>query len=281
MRQRTFKEVSPIYYGENLVKILLFEGKRVGSTCFHEHYHDRMELLRILRGRMNVQINGVTHEVAAGELVIVNPNQTHIGTALTDDLTYNVIMFDLVNLNNNSFAYHKYLGPIIKQDVTFSSPTDHPAVISLADNLVRSYTEKQTIHPLNTIGMIYSILGTFYQHCPITEQTADKHASFNAITTYIEEHFNEPLSNRSLSEQFGYNEAYFSRMFKKNTGLSLSQHIQALRLDLAQKLLRDTDESIAAIAIRCGYSDIFYFSNRFKRCTGMSPREFRALSDRE
>ncbi len=281
MKNHSIKEVSPVYYGENLVKILLHKGMKAGSTCFLEHYHDRMELLRIHNGRMSVQINDTTYEAAAGDLVIINPNQTHIGVALTDGLTYDVIMFDLVNLNNNSFAYHKYLGPIIKQQVAFGSPTNHPAIIDVADNLVRSFTKKQTIHPLNTIGMIYSILGAFYQHCPITEQQQDKHASFNAITTYIEEHFTEPLTNKSLSAQFGYNETYFSRMFKKSTGIPLSQHIQNLRLKHAEALLRDTDESIAAIAIQCGFSDVFYFSNRFKRSTGKTPREYRALLQKD
>jgi AraC-like DNA-binding protein len=277
MKQSVIKEVSPIYYGENPVKILLYREKFAGRTCFYEHYHDRMELLRIHSGRMSVQINGISYEALAGDLIIINPNQAHTGKVITDDLTYDVIMFDLINLSNNSFAYHKFLSPIIKQQVSFFNKTDDPMILSMVDSLVRSYTERQTVHPLHTIGMIYSILGAFYQHCQITEHTQNKHAGFNAITAYVDTHFTEPLSNKSLSAQFGYNEAYFSRMFKKNTGVCLSQHIQALRLDLAQKLLRDTNESIAAIAIRCGFSDVFYFSNRFKRYCEKTPREFRAL----
>lgn len=278
MKQHLFKEVASVYYGENLIKVLHFHNKRIGDICFKQHYHDRMELLRIRQGRIALEIDDAHFEAQAGDLVIINPNQAHVGIVTEGGLDYDVIMFDLVNLNANSAAYLKHFDPIIKQQISFVNKTDHPDIIAIADSLVRSDSEKATVHPLYTIGLIYSILGAFYQHCTISERPVGKHIGFNEITAYIDAHFTEPISNKSLSEMFGYNEAYFSRMFKKNSDLSLSRHIQALRIRHAQKLLHTTDDSIAAIAIQCGYSDVFYFSNRFKLHTGKTPREYRTLS---
>lgn len=277
MERRIFKEMTPVLYGENMIRVLQIRNQKRGEFCFKGHYHERMELLRIHSGILSMDIDGVQLEARPGDLIIVNPNQSHTGVVASDNLVYNVIMFDLANLNNSSFAFHKYLEPIIRQQITFSAKTTHPEIIRIADSLVRTHTEKQVSHPLHVLGTVYSLLGAFYQYCEITERPPDKHARLNEITAYIEEHFSEPLTNRSLSALFGYNEAYFSRMFKNNFNVSLSQHIQSLRLEHAQKLLQETDESIAAIAIQCGFSDVFYFSNRFKHFTGKTPREFRNL----
>ncbi len=277
MGKRAYQEVTPVLYGENMIRVLPVRGQNRGDVCFNGHYHERMELLRIHRGTLSLEVDSEHFEALPDTLVIVNPNQSHTGIAATDGLVYDVIMFDLANLNNSSFAFRKYLEPILRQKVTFFTCTTHPEILHIADSLVRAHTEKQTSHPLHVLGMVYSLLGAFYQYCAISERPPDKRARLNEITAYIEEHFSEPMSNRSLSAMFGYNEAYFSRMFKNNFNVSLSRHIQSLRLEHAQKLLRNTDESIAAVAIQCGFSDVYYFSNRFKRFTGKSPREFRAL----
>ncbi len=275
MQQKTFRELTPVLYGENLAKVLQFGKKEPGDVCFAAHYHERMELLHILHGNMQVTVDGNTFEAAPGDLVIICPNQPHSGIATQPGLLYDVIMFDLANLNNNSFAYRKYIEPILRQEIIFDTRTSHEDILSATDNLVMSYSAREEIHPLHTTGMIYSLLGTFYQHLNWSTHSTDPRTNVNAITAYIKEHFSEPLSTRSLSMIFGYNETYFSRMFKKATGHTVTQYITDHRLRHAQKLLTNSTDSIRAVAIKCGYTDVFYFSTRFKQYTGQSPREYR------
>ncbi len=275
MQQKTYKEITPVLYGENLLKVLQYRITEKEYVCFAAHYHERMELLRIHRGTMQLAIGETTFAAQAGELILINPNQSHAGVAVTTDLIYDVIMFDLANLNNNSFAYRKYIEPILEENIQFATSTTHPAVLAAADSLLSAYTNEQAIHPLNTIGMIYSLIGTFYQHIDNAAHSAEPRTGLRAITAYISEHFAEPLSTRTLSATFGYNEAYFSRMFKQSTGESVTQYITALRLNHARKLLKETADSISTIAQKCGFADAFYFSNCFKRTIGQTPREYR------
>jgi transcriptional regulator GlxA family with amidase domain len=53
-----------------------------------------------------------------------------------------------------------------------------------------------------------------------------------------------------------------------------------LRVDLAERHLRQTDRSIAAIALETGYSDQSAFTRQFRRATGLSPREYRNAQGR-
>ena len=277
MKQRSYNEMSSIAYDDVLyTEPFRRAGRKADKICFPEHYHDRMELLRMQKGRMEVHIDGEVYEAREGDLIIVNPNQSHTGFALTDSVDFDMITFELVSLNNNSFAYQKYLDPLVNHRIVFSNVFTHPEVICAADELFRSYGDGKTSHLLHKISMIYHILGLFYQYCPFVERALFKNANIDTVLMYIREHFDEPLTVRELSRRFGYNENYFSRMFKKNTEMSVSQYIQAIRLERAKRLLSETDENVTAIALLCGYSDVFYFSNRFKRYTGRSPQQFRA-----
>jgi len=59
------------------------------------------------------------------------------------------------------------------------------------------------------------------------------------------------------------------------TGITTMNYIRILRLELAQKMLEETPESISNISLKCGFSDTHYFSNCFKKHFGISPSEFR------
>lgn len=277
MKQRSYNELSKIAY-DDLLYVLPFRnsGKKDNKLCFPEHYHERLELLRVLRGRMVVRIDGESYEAQEGDLVIVNPSQSHTAFALTDSVDYDMITFELTSLNNNSFAYQKYLDPLVDHRSVFANVFTHPEAIRVADELIRSYNDERDFHPLHKISLIYYILSLFFQYCPISERMPFKRANINAIVAYIGEHFGEQLTVRELSSKFGYNESYFSRMFRKNTEMSVSQYIQTIRLEHAKKLLRETDENVTAISLLCGYSDVSYFSSRFKSYTGKSPQQFRA-----
>ena len=69
-----------------------------------------------------------------------------------------------------------------------------------------------------------------------------------------------------------------SRINKKNTGQSFSELLLDLRLKKSMELLRLTDMRINDIAAKAGYNDVSYFISIFKKCTGVTPKEWRSLA---
>ena len=91
------------------------------------------------------------------------------------------------------------------------------------------------------------------------------------------EHYPESdLSVDSLCAHLHLSPAYFSTLFKKNTGMSFTSYVTKVRMEAAVKLLRDTDEKNYRIAEKTGYIDPNYFSYVFKRYYGVTPTKFRA-----
>jgi len=69
--------------------------------------------------------------------------------------------------------------------------------------------------------------------------------------------------------------SHFSYLLREKTGLSFSQLLRQARVDLACELLLTTNESLAAIADRCGFFDQSHFTKVFTQAKQLTPRHFR------
>lgn len=83
------------------------------------------------------------------------------------------------------------------------------------------------------------------------------------------------ISVEDLAVRFHLHPRYFASRFKKRTGLPPGHFLRALRLDLAKRMLLETDAGVQEIGQRVGYEDPFYFSRLFRKHVGLSPTEFR------
>jgi len=72
----------------------------------------------------------------------------------------------------------------------------------------------------------------------------------------------------------GYSPTYFSKVFKKEVGISFAEAVRLSRIELAQYLIKTSSKSICEIAYEVGYSDFPSFVRAFKKVTGMTPREY-------
>lgn len=95
------------------------------------------------------------------------------------------------------------------------------------------------------------------------------------ITNYFCAHLSENIKIIEIAEKFGITTAGLILKFKKNTGLSPSNYLILLRMELARKLLLQSTLSITEIAVKCGYENTFYFSNAFKKHNNMTPTFYR------
>lgn len=92
---------------------------------------------------------------------------------------------------------------------------------------------------------------------------------------YVDLHFTEDLSLSVLAEYFGYNPKYLSRVFKREKGKGLSFYLTEKRVEKAKGMLSSGTLPVKEVALRCGFSDEYYFMRVFRKKTGLSPSAYR------
>ncbi len=98
------------------------------------------------------------------------------------------------------------------------------------------------------------------------------------IKQYIAEHLDDiNLNVERLGIVFELNANYLSKIFKQQTGELLKDYILKIRMKEAKRLLTTTNEKIADIAKKVGYTEITSFNRRFKSVTGVSPSQYRSI----
>ena len=115
-------------------------------------------------------------------------------------------------------------------------------------------------------------------HELIEDKRSDNTRSFvTKAKEYVEDHYaDQDLSIDFICSYLGVSSAYFSTVFKKETGKTFVGYLTEFRMEKAEKLLLETDEKTYIIAQEVGYSDPNYFSYVFKKQFGVSPSKYKA-----
>lgn len=98
--------------------------------------------------------------------------------------------------------------------------------------------------------------------------------SFLAVMNYLNAHYSQALSLKSVAQELHLNASYISQLIKSETGLTYTQYITELRIGKAKELLTSTKLSLAEISEAVGFNDYFYFIKKFKREVGVTPGKF-------
>lgn len=106
--------------------------------------------------------------------------------------------------------------------------------------------------------------------------TNSKH--INACKEYIYSHIKERITIEDLADELGVSASYLSRLFKKETGDSVSAYIRRQKMEKAKNLLRYSDYSIIEIANRLSFSSQSHFIQQFREFEGMTPKKYRDIN---
>jgi AraC-like DNA-binding protein len=91
------------------------------------------------------------------------------------------------------------------------------------------------------------------------------------ICAYIDSHLAEKLHLEELANLAGFSVHHFARAFRHSVGMSPHHYILQRRLQQAKRMLRETELSVAEIALSAGFSDQSHLTRHFRRLTGLPP----------
>ncbi|MBP5418051.1 MAG: AraC family transcriptional regulator [Clostridiales bacterium] len=99
--------------------------------------------------------------------------------------------------------------------------------------------------------------------------------SVSTCINYIYEHLHTRITLQTLARTCSLSAPYLSRLFKKETGFSISEYVLRKKLETAKSMLSSSDYSIAEISASLAFPSQSYFTNLLKKDTGLTPKQYR------
>ena len=154
-------------------------------------------------------------------------------------------------------------------------------VISVgADNLDITAAKKQALSGVVHASSPFSACEAFRRFADlVATQVAStfsqrEHKVVLAVTRLIEKHGVAKVTIQFLADEIHLSSGHLSRVFRRNTGMTLEVFLIRQRVDLAKRTLLDPRLNIAEVAERCGFCNPAYFASVFKKYVNCTPREF-------
>ena len=95
------------------------------------------------------------------------------------------------------------------------------------------------------------------------------------ICEWIKANYYHPFTVSGLAAEFGYQPDYLSNLFKKQTGTTLTQYTNKIRIETSKNLLTNYGLSIKEAAYSCGFPDEKYYMKIFKKTEGITPTQYK------
>lgn len=235
----------------------------------HRHYHKDFELLYLYEGRANIEINEKNLFVKAGDVILLNPYDSHYGEILSDSFGYACLNFDVSitgvqegqEILDGKLAFPSYL------------PSPNP-FLSCVESACREYEEGLPGWKMRVSAALMTIF-SYLTDALLPAGGGRSNQFFRNLIEYVANHYTLSISSRDAAEFFGYTHSYFCRLMKRCFRSSFSEYLRIYRLSVAKTLLRD--HSVTETAVMVGYSDISRFSNDFRKSIGVSPSRFKKI----
>lgn len=103
----------------------------------------------------------------------------------------------------------------------------------------------------------------------------------HAFRSYVDAHFDEPLSLAQMASHFGLSTEHFARVFKAEVGETFHARLTGTRLEAATERLCTTDDTVTRIALESGFPNVASFNQAFKARYDTTPKRYRSKHERK
>lgn len=264
------KQYEKIPIGDNNFPVRLVH--LCGEGCLAEpHWHEHMEFLYFLKG--NGYVNCGTNRISVKKGTLVTVNSCELHSIFADGpLEYYVMI-----LNPSMF---KDVGC---ENILFRSKLENDRIVD--KYFIEIFSEKQNKkngYDMVIKGDVYKLLAHLmrsYETVRLSDREntnyITKQQRLSEILKYIEDNLAGNLTTAGLAEMCYLSEYYFCRFFKTETGFSVTEYINKMRVEKAKILLKKSRLTLSEIAVQVGFSDSNYFCRIFKKYEGVTPNSIR------
>ena len=223
----------------------------------------------VLGGKGVLHYGEATYTLTKGECFFIDCRKPHSYYSVGET------PWEVMWAHFNGCTSEAYFDLFSSQNHCVFSPESTAKFMDILQELMRINGEKTAETEILTSELLVNLLTQLLTFRSIRPEDNALRAKLHTILTYLNEHFCTDITLDELSRKFYISKYYLTREFKKAYGETIFQHIIAMRINYAKRLLRFTDKSVDEIAELCGFHDQSYFTKQFKKAENMTCLAFR------
>lgn len=286
---QNFYDVQKNGFYRNRVENFFVDKLERNVSMTDSHYHPYFEIYFLLKGKCRTFVEHSLFYIEEGDILILPEGIIH-RTQYENDSKVERITFsftkeavlDLAEEFNIEFIEENFKLKLIhtkdEKKETFKNLL--LALLELNENQKKdkiSLLQKKSLI-LQILLFIIEISSTAKAQSLFFDETTSK---IQNCAKYIFNNFNEDISLSFLSKMAGMSETYFSKKFSEITSYSFKEYLINVRLKNSIKLLSTSKLSVTEVALLSGFSDGNYFGEIFRKKIGISPKEFRKMTEKK
>ena len=252
------------------------------STMVPWHWHEALEFDYVVAGSVKVSTAGQTQTFQKGEAFFIN---TNVLTSMVNDadclLESHLFHPVLLGGHFKSVFESKYMNPVLHNKNLDLLPLRgqtpmQKQIIGHLRQLARLQQEPDVeFQTRSLLGQIWLLLleelkNTQLQHTPTKNQDR-----LLTMLAFIQEHYAQKLTLEDIADAAAVSTRECLRCFRTAIDRSPVEYLLDYRLQMAVKLLENTDLPVTEIAIRTGFGDSAYFAKMFRRTYDKTPMQHR------
>ena len=240
------------------------EASDDGSYSNPTHYHDQYEIYYITRGSCVYFISDRSYRLQVGDLILIPEGIIH-------HTVYQNLGHERLLIN----CSRKFIPAAFRpQGYLYRNPEITEQIRGILEEIEQEWERGDRFSEDAILCLMRLMCYLILRHPNQYETSDGENSTVSRAAEYLQGHFDRDLTLEEVAAEIPVSAAHLSRLFKKETGFGFREYLGLIRLQKAEELLKTSEGlSVAEIAARCGFSDSNYFSTKFKRVYGFSPKK--------
>ncbi|MEN6419205.1 MAG: AraC family ligand binding domain-containing protein [Clostridiaceae bacterium] len=245
---------------------------------FPNHFHDYYVVGVIERGRRTLLVQNCEYELAAGDLLLLNPRDSHAcQPADGETLDYRCLN---IPVDVMAEAAREITGtaepPVFTTTVVYRSELME-TLIDLHGRIMRA---EEGLGKEELFFFLLAQLLMEYAGSGEAPEEPVRNDAIEAVCAFLERNYEKTVTLDALGELAGYSKYHLLRSFTKEKGISPYSYLETVRICKAKELLQN-GVLPAETAARTGFSDQSHLGNVFKRMIGLTPKQYWRIFEQE
>ena len=248
------------------------------------HWHEELELIRVLEGEIALCVNDREVLLRAGDCLAINSRQMHSNGPGPGggDCRYLCLLAGLDLFSGSRRVREELITPIL-EDEGFDCLLLDEECAGMLDRMSRLEGAAGGIERIGLLHLILARVRTRLGEGGVRgaeRPDRPEAATQKAMVSYICQHYPEKITLAEIAAAGRVCRSRCCAIFRKYLRQSPIDFLNSYRLTVSLTLLRDTEDRISDIAAACGFAHQSYYSRMFSRQYGCTPNEYRARSGR-